>query len=166
MTGARGRLIDSPAFSGDGNQTIFALDVADAAVIAGGGDGALVHRDLCCFYPDGLAFWRSVDHGDRWERTPVAGPPYGEFALGAVVGFLRPSGELEADVSANPPRRATSVDRGASWSVTEHPDTSERGVTFPRASSILQVDPNRFVATHGAVGVLRRLHDGRARVQH
>lgn len=143
--GSEWRLVDAPAFSGDGNQTIFSLDVAGATVVAGGGDGALVHVDTCCFYPDGIALWRTVDRGDSWSRMPLADQPYGQFENGAVVGFVSNRDTLQADARANPPRSVVSHDRGASWVVTPRPRSSG-GVMFPAVGQVLHV-AGGYVAT-------------------
>ncbi len=140
------RLVDAPALTGDGNQTIFALDVAGTTVIAGGGDGALVHTDTCCFYPDGIALWRSTDAGVSWIRSATADGPYTLFDHGAVVGFVEDGTALHADAPSSPPRSVVSADRGASWTITTYPNGDTGGVAFPSPSRVLRVD-GHYVAT-------------------
>jgi hypothetical protein len=129
------RLIDSPAFSGSGNQTIFTLDVRSGAVLAGGGDSALAKVDTCCFFPDGAALWRSPDRGDHWTRTPLAGAE--RFGPGAVLDFRNQGPAVETNTFGNPPRTATTRDRGTSWAVTVHRGASG-GVLVPTQSQTLR----------------------------
>jgi hypothetical protein len=160
------RFVDAPAFSGDGNQTIFSLSVHDHAVLAGGGDGALVQVDGCCYYPDGIALWRSTDRGDSWNRVVIDDAPYTDFASAAVVGFRTDQGVVAADVSGSPPRTAESRDLGATWKIMTRSSAAGR-VVFPRVSQIVGVDrhfvgttiPNDY-CTDCTEGALARSEDG------
>jgi hypothetical protein len=143
------RFLDAPAFTGDGNQTIFALAVKGHTILAGGGDGALVPNTLCCFFPDGAAFWRSVDGGEQWSRAPARDGPYAQYPSNehaAVLGFIDDGAAVHADVSAYPPRTAQSRDLGESWAVTLHSAT-DPGVLVPRASHVLELGRHAVATT-------------------
>jgi hypothetical protein len=128
-------LNEAAAFGGDGNQTVFALTAADGGLVAGGGDSSLIPVDACCFFPDGLAFWRGSTNG-TWERGPVSQPPYGPHDQSAVVGVLGHGRALEAVISGN--RTATSRDGGRTWAVqVTPPPTGPKSVFAPRADFIL-----------------------------
>lgn len=139
------RSIDAPAFAGNGNQTIFSLAVLGKTVVAGGGDGALLHTENCCYYPYGIGIWRSTDRGDVWKRANVNDKPYPANWEAVVVGFRSARGTLRADVAGFPRRIVQSRDLGATWTVATKPPT-EKGVIFPRVGHITPVD-HHFVAT-------------------
>jgi hypothetical protein len=137
--------VDAPPLSGAGNQTIFTLAPFGGAVLAGGGDSSLLPDDGCCYYPDGVAFWRSGDGGEHWERAKVRGASYEPRDLGAAVGFVPDGPLLRADVSAYPPLSAQSSDGGRSWDIQKH-DGAAEAVLYPRLSATLE-HKGRFIAT-------------------
>jgi len=144
--GSAFRRIDAPVLAGDGNQTIFSLAVSGSTIVAGGGDGSLIPVDMCCYYPDAVASWRTVDGGDTWVRSPLDIGPYQPFDRSAIVGFVEGRGVLEADVAGFPPFSAVSTDQGGSWKVDRRESIEAGGVLFPRASNRLDLG-SRLVAT-------------------
>jgi photosystem II stability/assembly factor-like uncharacterized protein len=139
------RRIDAPAFASAGNQTILALGVAGNALLAGGGDGALLDNTECCYFPYGAAFWRSTDGGEHWSRSKTNATKYKSRELATVIGFVRGGAVVQADVAAYPsPRTAATRDLGRTWTMATHPTTKSN--RFPRASAVLRRG-GAFVAT-------------------
>jgi hypothetical protein len=139
--------LTSSVFGGAGNQTIFTLAPVADGIVAGGGDGSLIPTELCCYYPDGLAFWRAGNAGTTWARAKVTQPDYRpRFDTAAAVGVIGTGRDLVGVVSGS--RSATSRDAGRSWTVTRVPvPTGPKAVYEPRADAVLQVDGRRFGTT-------------------
>jgi hypothetical protein len=139
--------IESSAFTGDGNQTIFTLASVADGIVAGGGDGSLIPTELCCYYPDGLALWHAGPSGKRWARAEVTQPAYrARFDTAAVVGVLGTGRDLVGVVSGN--RAAVSRDAGRSWEVTRVPvPTGKHAVYAPRADAVLRVNGRQVGTT-------------------
>jgi hypothetical protein len=142
--GASWAAIDSPALVGDNNQTIFGLAQVDGALVAGGGDSSLITPGTCCYYADGIAFWRGIA-GQQWSRVDVTQAPYDSYDSASVVGFRQQGQVVAAVVDGN--RSATSETGGRTWTVNvQTPPTGKRAVFPPRVDATLRFD-GRFIGT-------------------